>query len=106
MARGGEGGVRLVRAVERGVTKPDRDERGRRAAREQRNGGGGSGAGGPLWCHGPTAGRCGPVRGKWKMGPTQEAQCRFHIYSKIFQKNRIDLIKRGPSRALKNSNKI
>jgi hypothetical protein len=31
--------------------------------------GGGSSADGLLWCRGLAAGRCGPVRGKWKNGP-------------------------------------
>jgi hypothetical protein len=41
-----------------------------------------------------------------KMGPGQEAPCHFHNYSNKFQKNRIDLIRRGPFRALKISSKI
>jgi hypothetical protein len=43
---------------------------------------------------------------KWKMGPTQGLQGHFHIYSSFSQKNRIDLIRRGPSRDLKITNKI
>jgi hypothetical protein len=54
------------------------------------NRGAGSSADGPLWCCGPAAGHCGPVRGNWKMGPAQEAQCHFHNYSK--KSKRIELI--------------
>jgi hypothetical protein len=68
-------------------------------------GGGPAGVG----CHGVVGqllADVGRFREKWKMGPTQEAQGRFHIYSKKFEKNQIDLIRKGPSRALKISNKI
>jgi hypothetical protein len=55
------------------------------------NRGGGSSRDGPLWCHGPATGQCGPIWGNGKMGPAQEARSRFHNYSIFFSK-RIELI--------------
>jgi hypothetical protein len=88
----GGGGVQSWRRVEEkkgdwSGHQPKHDGGGWRAMRELGSGGGGSSVDGPWWCRGLAAGRCGPVQGKWKMGPAQEAQCRFHNYSKIFHKN-------------------
>jgi hypothetical protein len=88
----GGGGCPIVatRGGEKGglVGAPTQARRGWAARRARTGvGGGGSSVDGPWWCRGLAAGRCGPVQGKWKMGPAQEAQCRFHNYSKIFHKN-------------------
>jgi hypothetical protein len=67
----------------------------------RRSAGAGEEGGGSGWSVGPCGserereeknwGACpgcfGPVRGRWRMGPTQEAQCRFIFIQKFYPRN-------------------
>jgi hypothetical protein len=67
----------------------------------RRSAGAGEEGGGSGWPVGPCGserereeknwGACpgcfGPVRGRWRMGPTQEAQCHFIFIQKIYPRN-------------------